>query len=312
MTTTHADEPPRQRPLRLWPGVVLVALQWLVGYVLPIFMPEAGAVSAMGALLCGVLIVVWWAFFSRAPGDERWGAVLLMVVGLVATRSILHESIRGGRHGLPVLPLRGARSCASPSLSGRWSAVASPTGTRRAAMVATILLACGVWTLVRTGGVTGSGDWDFAWRWSKTPEDRLLARAGDAAGWRRRRLRQQRLERPTGPVFADPLATASSAACGSRPTGPRRRRSSCGAGRSDRAGPPSRSAATCSTPRSSAATTSSSPATTRPPASRCGDTAMRPGSGSRRPAPVRAPRRPSRRASLHVRRDRNPERARRR
>ena len=47
--------------------------------------------------------------------------------------------------------------------------------------------------------------------------------------------------RPIGPASADPIATASFAACGSRPTGRRRRRSSCGAVRSDPAGRPSRS-----------------------------------------------------------------------
>ena len=43
-----------------------------------------------------------------------------------------------------------------------------------------------------------------------------------------------------------------------------------------------------STRRSSAATMRSSPATRCPPASRCGDTAIRSGSGSRMPAPVHA------------------------
>jgi hypothetical protein len=46
-------------------------------------------------------------------------------------------------------------------------------------MVATILLACGVWTLIRTGGITGDVHSDFAWRWAETPEERLLAQAGD-------------------------------------------------------------------------------------------------------------------------------------
>jgi outer membrane protein assembly factor BamB len=46
-------------------------------------------------------------------------------------------------------------------------------------MVGTILLACGVWTLLRSDGLTGDGDAEFAWRWAETPEERLLARASD-------------------------------------------------------------------------------------------------------------------------------------
>ena len=46
-------------------------------------------------------------------------------------------------------------------------------------MVATILLSCGVWSLVRTGGFTGDYDNDFEWRWAETAEERLLAQAGD-------------------------------------------------------------------------------------------------------------------------------------
>jgi outer membrane protein assembly factor BamB len=45
-------------------------------------------------------------------------------------------------------------------------------------MVATILAACGAWALVRTGGVSGEGS-ELHWRWSKTPEERLLAQARD-------------------------------------------------------------------------------------------------------------------------------------
>jgi outer membrane protein assembly factor BamB len=39
------------------------------------------------------------------------------------------------------------------------------------------LLACGVWTLVRTAGFTGNFENDLRWRWAKTPEERLLAQA---------------------------------------------------------------------------------------------------------------------------------------
>ncbi|MCZ6506755.1 MAG: hypothetical protein O7A04_01720, partial [Acidobacteria bacterium] len=96
----QTDEPTRRKPLRLWPGVVIVVLQWLGRLVLPIFGPVAGAIGAMGSLLCALAIVVWWAFFSRAPRSERWGAVVLMIVALVATPRILHESIATGMMGM--------------------------------------------------------------------------------------------------------------------------------------------------------------------------------------------------------------------
>src|SRR5207245_1362747 len=42
-----------------------------------------------------------------------------------------------------------------------------------------IVLASSVFTLVRTGGITGDGASDLHWRWTKTPEERLLAQAAD-------------------------------------------------------------------------------------------------------------------------------------
>ena len=178
MLKRKTDEPARQKPLRLWPGVVAVMLQWLVWFVVPMVLPGAVALGVFGGLFGGLAIVVWWAFFSRAPRSERWGAVVLMIVALVATSRIIHESIATGMMGMmfviypiPVLSLAFVVwAVASRRLSDR---------PRRASMVATILLACGVWTLVRTGGFTGDLDHDFAWRWAETPEERLLAEAGD-------------------------------------------------------------------------------------------------------------------------------------
>src|SRR5204863_2710332 len=62
------------------------------------------------------------------------------------------------------------------------SAVASrgySSGIRRASLVVAIVLACASLTLIRTNGVTGDVDSDIAWRWTPTPEQRLLARAGE-------------------------------------------------------------------------------------------------------------------------------------
>jgi outer membrane protein assembly factor BamB len=180
MTIPQTDAPSRRRPLRLWPGVVLVALQWAARFGLPAVAPEAMMYGVLGALAGGLAIVGWWLFFSRAPWSERLGAVALILVALAATPRILHPSIATGAMGylfyLYAIPVVSLALVAWAAVSRRLSA-----GPRWAALAAAILLACGGWALFRTGGFTGSGDSDFAWRWAETPEERLLARAGAAA-----------------------------------------------------------------------------------------------------------------------------------
>jgi outer membrane protein assembly factor BamB len=162
--------------------VLAVALQWLVRFVLPLAVPEAMLYALMAGVFGGGLaVVLWWLFFSRAAWSERVGALVLMPVALFATSHLVHESIAKGAMGM-LLPI-----FAIPVLSlvlvcwavacGRLS-----SGSRRASLVATILLACGVFTLLRTGGITGDGDSDLHWRWTPTPEERLLALAGDQLG----------------------------------------------------------------------------------------------------------------------------------
>jgi outer membrane protein assembly factor BamB len=167
-----------QRPLRVWPGVVAVALQWLVFLVLPIVVPSEGGTAILGGIVGGLLVVVWWLFFSRAPWSERVGAIVLMVALLVATRRIVHPSIASGGMGrlmfifaIPVFCLALVASVAATRRLSR--------GARRASIAAGILLACGAMTLVRTEGVTGDSIFEFHWRWTPTPEERLLAQAAD-------------------------------------------------------------------------------------------------------------------------------------
>ena len=178
MLKRKTGEPTRQKPLRLWPGVVALTLQWLVRFGIPIVVPGAMAFGVLGGIFGGLAIVAWWAFLSRAPQSERWGAVVLMIVALVATSRIIHKSIGTGMVGMMFVIY------ATPVLSLAfvvWAVVSRRLshGPRLAAMVATILLACGVWTLVRSDGITGDGTADFAWRWAETPEGRFLSQAGD-------------------------------------------------------------------------------------------------------------------------------------
>jgi outer membrane protein assembly factor BamB len=177
MPIAQTDEPTPRKPLRLWPGVVAAGLLCLVRFVVPIVVPAVGAFGILGGLLGALAIVVWWAFFSRAPWVERWGAVVLMIVAMVATRLIVDASIANGMMGMmfPIyaIPVVSVALVVWAVASRRLSA-----GPRRLTLVAAILLACGVWALLRTNGISGAGS-ELAWRWAKTSEQRLLAQAAE-------------------------------------------------------------------------------------------------------------------------------------
>ena len=180
MTIVQTSELTPRRSLRLWPGVVAVVLQWLIRFLVPILIPGSGAFAILGGLAGGLAVIVWWLFFSRVPWSERVGAIVLMVGALLATSRLVHESIADGMMGmmLPIfaIPVLSLALVASVAAGRRLS-----SGPRRALMVAAILLACGTMTLLRTGGLTGDADSDLHWRWTRTPEERLLAQTDEPA-----------------------------------------------------------------------------------------------------------------------------------
>src|SRR6266487_3269912 len=178
MTIAQTDKPTPLKPLRLWPGVVAVVLQWLLWCVVPMVAPEAVLFAVLGAVVCGLAVVVWWLFFSRAPWAERVGAIVLMVIAVVATRRVVHQSIAGGMMGM-MLPMYAIPVLSLALVDGAVASRRLSNGPRRASMIGAILLACGVFTLLRTGGITGDAGSDFHWRWTETPEERLLAQASN-------------------------------------------------------------------------------------------------------------------------------------
>ena len=99
-----------------------------------------------------------------------------MLVAMAATWPLLDVSIATGAMGF-IFPM-----LAIPGMSLAfviWAVVSrpwpSPCGARRWSWRS--WSSCAVWTLVRTGGFTGTFDNDLAWRWTPTAEERLLAQA---------------------------------------------------------------------------------------------------------------------------------------
>lgn len=168
------------KEFRLWPGVAAVSVQWLCWVVLPLAVPGpvTGLIAAIGVLGGGLAVGVWWAFLSRAPRSERLGFIALAAVALLAASRLVDESIASGMMGLLLVlyavPVASLAIVVSAAGTRRLAA-----RTRRAAMATAILLSCGVWTLLRSEGITGAGEAEFRWRWTKTAEQRFLEATAD-------------------------------------------------------------------------------------------------------------------------------------
>ena len=172
------------KPIRFWPGVVMAIVLVVARYIAPRLVPDVEifglpfVVAAMFAALALTLaIVVWWLFFSRVPWTERLSALALAVLGFLATLRLVDISIAGASMGawmyIQAIPALALALVVWAVIADRLS-----IGARRAALVAAIVLALVPWTLLRTSGTMGMGS-KLHWRWSPTPEERLLAQASD-------------------------------------------------------------------------------------------------------------------------------------
>jgi hypothetical protein len=166
-----------RKPLRVWPGVVAAVLLVIFRFVLPMIEPRAFLVGMFAALFCALAIVVWWLFFSRARWAERLGAVALIVLAVFALLRLVDVSLRTGMMGL--LPVAYSLFVFPVALA-IWAAATSRFSdpVRRILLVLTVALVVGGFTMLRTDGILG-GRSQFAWRWSQTSEERLLAKGGD-------------------------------------------------------------------------------------------------------------------------------------
>jgi outer membrane protein assembly factor BamB len=162
--------------LRLWPGVVAVVIQWLGWFVIPVVAPDIAMYGLFTGFGMGLVILLWWLFFSRAPWLERVAAIAVMPVAVLAIKPLVHQSIENGFMGNMVfifsIPFM---SLALVSWAATTRRLAKPA--RLVLLFPAMFLTCGALALIRTGGITGDSRSDFHWRWTPTPEERLLAQA---------------------------------------------------------------------------------------------------------------------------------------
>ena len=156
MDTTAGQDPQQiagEQRLRMWPGVVIVALIVLVRYVIPFFIPEADFSGVLVGVAGAALILVWWLFFSRAPWSERIGVLFVIAAAVTAIRPLVHASISSGFMGM-MFYVYAVPSTVAPALVA-WALFSRRLSrpARWATMIATMFLACGAWMLLRTNGL---------------------------------------------------------------------------------------------------------------------------------------------------------------
>jgi outer membrane protein assembly factor BamB len=174
MSEMIPTQPAPPRSLRLWPGCIAALLIIVAGFVIPALVPGSSMYGFFTSLAASVVIAIWWLFFSRAPWLERIGAIVVMMAAVFATSFFVHLSIAGGMMGMMLtifsLPMLALALVGALVISRQRS-----DAFRRVAIVIAVLLACGLFTIIRTDGLKGGSGSQLAWRWTPTAEERLLA-----------------------------------------------------------------------------------------------------------------------------------------
>ena len=160
--------------LRLWPGVVAVALLWTAMLVPPMLYPESPKSFMplfMGIQASYLLAIIWWLFASRTPWRDRLVGLVVAVGGLMLGRFVLfHES-------LEFMPLM--------FFIGPWLLTAMvgtmlltyPLGWKRSrwAALGVALVGLVATASLRYQKVDSAFNASFLPRWEQNSEERLLA-----------------------------------------------------------------------------------------------------------------------------------------
>ena len=60
MNIAKTDETSLNKPLRVWPGVAILIVQWLAMFVVPAVLPEEAGIGVIAGLVGGVAMLVGW------------------------------------------------------------------------------------------------------------------------------------------------------------------------------------------------------------------------------------------------------------
>lgn len=171
LTTAESSAPPTARRVGIWTPIVLTVL-CVSALLLPNRLMEGSFIGLMimfyGPMLCTLLFLIWWLFFSRTTWTEKLVALGGVIAVSVAAAMLSHETmVVALLMYLPTLMLV-FWTLAFMAFRGRPSA-------RKVAIPLSLVPAALICMSLRFEGVTGEFNPEFSLRWSKKPEEEYLA-----------------------------------------------------------------------------------------------------------------------------------------
>jgi outer membrane protein assembly factor BamB len=163
--------------LRIWPGIVVLVVQWLLMTVPHWLAPGTmvgGMIARFGGPLFGMLgVIIWWLFLSRLRWRDRFLGLGACAILAACAYPFYHATFDGMVVVMFVFP----------ALTTAWVLwfVFTPYlswPVRRAGLICIMALVWAHFALVRFDGVTGGFTPALAYRWMPTAEDSFLAEHG--------------------------------------------------------------------------------------------------------------------------------------
>jgi outer membrane protein assembly factor BamB len=170
-TATKAS--PAEHRLRLWPGVAIIALLWLVITAVNWLFPVtffAFMTMFIAPMVATLALIVWWLSFSRLSWTDRIVCLSACIVYAGVAFAFKHSSF--GIHAIFIY--------AVPTVLTAWVlwlllSYFLPWPVRRAGLLIVLILVLGYFTLLRFDGLWGNITATLNYRWKHTEEDKYLA-----------------------------------------------------------------------------------------------------------------------------------------
>ncbi|MEM9378526.1 MAG: PQQ-binding-like beta-propeller repeat protein [Planctomycetota bacterium] len=170
-TAAPTSAPPARAP-RLWPLAIVLAVQ--AAAIVMSLTPSVPNFPRFAAMMAGpalsvLLFLVWLLGASRLPWGVRGTILGAVVLPLIALQPVMQEGANLALwiYGVPLAMLGTAIALALTR--------ASAPRTRRACVLALGLVAWTPFPLLRIDGFVGDYSPELSWRWTPTPEERMLA-----------------------------------------------------------------------------------------------------------------------------------------